>query len=187
MGVGLPGLFFGFLFTSSGLLCVGGAAWSVMVQLGIVVVQGNVNQPLNEFLLGAGGLLLIGGAHFLCGTVLLITLRSTFDRAAHVVTVRSGWLGLRRQHRYFSEFQNVEILPCTPGFFGPPRNEPWFDLTLRDHQGSHLVVGQVSRSRDVARTVGEEMAEFAYLPYVDAPQSNHGPAEPVTEGKPAPV
>jgi hypothetical protein len=31
------------------------------------------------------------------------------------------------------------------------------------------------------------MAEFAHLPYVDDPQSNHGPTRPVSEGKAAHV
>jgi len=173
MGVGLRGFFFGFHFTSSGSLLVGMFAWSILGQLGIVAPQGNTYQSLKEFLGTAAVVLLIGGGHLLGGTGILFTFRSTFDRAAQVVTVRSGWLGLRRRRRQLSDFQNVEIIPCESGLFGlrPPRSEAWYDLALRDHQGSHLIVGQVSRSRDLARTVGEEMAEFVHLPCVDDPQS----------------
>lgn len=168
-GGGLPGLCFGLLFTSSGSLLIGMFAWSILGQPGIVAPQGSPYQSLQEFLGTAAVILLIGGGHLLGGTVILLTLRSTFDRAAQVVTVRSGWLGLRRQRRQLSEFQNVEIIHCERGRFGlrPPPGESWYDLALRDHQGSLLVVGQVTRSRDLARAVGEEMAAFVHLPFLD--------------------
>ena len=41
---------------------------------------------------------------------------------------------------------------------------PWFDIALVDTNGAALVIGNASRSYDLALTVAEEISEFTRIP-----------------------
>jgi hypothetical protein len=164
-----PGIFFalfGLLFSSTGLIVLGIGGWSVLILLGALPPQDGKQLPIVEWLLQILVLLAIGGGHFIGGSILLWTLRTTLDRARDRVIVRSGWLGLRCQRRRLSEFTTVTILPGS-SIFDTRRRDSLFDIALRDESGAVLVVGQVSRSQDLARTVVAEISQFMHL--LDAP------------------
>jgi len=89
----------------------------------------------------------------------------TLDRARDLVTVRSGWLGLRRQRRRLSEFNAMTTFPAERALVrrGVIPYVPWFDVALRDGRGKCLVIGKVSRSWQLAQDVAKQIAHFTRL------------------------
>jgi len=100
---------------------------------------------------------------------LLFTLRTAFDRAAGTVTVRAGWMGLRRTQRWLSDFRDVTIVPGDVTGYSGIRSlsaRPLFDVVLRDEHDRHLVIGHVTLSPELAQIVRQEIADFVHLPFV---------------------
>jgi hypothetical protein len=159
-GPGIGGALFGFLFSSSGLLGLVAWGWGFLSLIGALPPPQGNQLPIGESLLVSLVVLAIGGGHFFIGCLLLWTLRSTLDRARDLVVVRSGWLGWRRDRRRLSEFKAVTVLPASALF----ANEPWFHIALNDEAGAPLIVGRVTRSYDLARTVVDEISYFTHLP-----------------------
>ena len=158
---------FGVLFSATGILMV-----IVILQTGLGIIglaappPGVVAQPIWQTLLGGALVLIIAASHLGFGVVLLLCLSTTFDRARGTVTVRSGWMGLRRQSLPLSTFQRVCILPSTHFFSWIGRQSgksSYFDIVLLATNKSPLVVGIVTQSRDLAHQVVNEICGFTTL------------------------
>lgn len=159
-GNGIFGLLFGLLFSTTGLLGLYVFGWLLLSILGVLptgaarIAQDSVPNQL----FALGGMLALGVAHLTAGTLLLLTLRVTFDRAHDAVVMRSGWLGLRRQKERLSHFQRVLVRPPEGRY--PTRDV--YDIVL-EGKPRRLLVAKVTRSHALAREVAAEIAEFTGL------------------------
>lgn len=161
-GLPLIGLPFGILFTAGGVLGLLGAIVGVLAGIGVISwPEAPPGQPLWETLLACLGAFAVGAGVLLGGTILLLTLRVTFDRARDLVVVRSGWLGLRCRRRRLSEFRAVTIRPHVGALAW---SAPEFDVALSDDRGACLVIGWVTLSSGLARKFAREIADFIHLP-----------------------
>lgn len=150
-GGGVIGFVFGLVFSSSG----------VLVLLALALNFRTIAElSLRDRLVAVVGMLLLGAAHLAVGTHLLSTLRATFDRARNVVTISSGWLGIRRRRENLAKFRRV-IAPQDPATASS--RVTCYDVALEDQQGRVVVVGHVTQSHALAREVAAEVAKFTEL------------------------
>ncbi len=158
-GAGFIGLAFGMMFTFTGVITLYAACLTALGAVGLLPAPAQNTNSISQSLLGTGALLLMGGGHLLCGTLLLFTLRSKFDRFRDIVIVRSGWLGLWRAQQRLSDFVSVSVLPSTH-WIQRTHYAPCFDIALERPNGSFLVVGVVSMSHELAKEVATEVRDF---------------------------
>lgn len=174
-GLPLVGLPLGVLFTTAGLLGMVVSVLGALSATGIIPwPETSPGQALWKTLLGCLGGLALGATLLLCGTALLWTLRTTFDRGRDLVVVRSGWLGLRCRRRRLSEFRAVTIRPHVGDLAW---SAPEFDVALSDDRGACLVIGWVTLSSGLARKFAREIADFIHLP-LDPNASDVGQGAP---------
>lgn len=157
-GDGVFAILFGLLFSTTGLFTFYAFGWLLLSVLGVLRTgAANIAQEsVTGQTIGVGSMLFLGVAHFTIGTLLLFTLRVTFDRARDLVTVRSGWLGLRRRKEKLSLFQRVVVQPVDG-------HGDLYDIVLEGDSRRSAVVARVTRSHDLAREVAAEIAAFTGL------------------------
>jgi hypothetical protein len=147
------GFIFGLVFSSCGVLVF----LALAINFRTIVFA---EQPLMSRLAAGTGMLFLGAVHLAVGSYVLCTLRATFDRARNIVTVRSGWLGIRRRREELSKFQRVVV--CQDQATVNSR-VACYDVALADEQGQVVVVGRVTRSDALAHEVADEIANFTGL------------------------
>lgn len=160
-GGGIIAFIFGLVFSTAGLICVYVFGWLLLSILGVVSTGASTiaNESIFNQLFGLGGMLFLSLGHFVTGTLLLFTLRATFDRARDLVIVRSGWLGLWRRTDRLSLFQRVIVATPRGGYL----TRDLYDIALEGEPRRVVVVARVSLSRNLAYEVAAEIAEFTGL------------------------
>lgn len=161
-GGGIWGLLFGLAFSCAGLLCLYMFGRLLLSALGLMRPDSAdfIQEPISSHLFAIAAMFILGAGHVACGTLLLWTLRTTFDRARDTVTVRSGWLGLHRRNERLSSFQRVLVYPVVERF---PTRDSLFDIVLEGDPRHRLVVARVTRSHALAGEVATEIAGFTGL------------------------
>ena len=160
-GGGITVFIFGLVFSTAGLFCFYMLGWLLLSILGVVSTGASTiaNESIFSQLVALGGMLALGAAHLTAGTLLLLTLIATFDRAHDAVVVRSGWLGLRRRKERISHFQRVLVRPPD----GRYSTRDLYDIVLEGETRQLVVVAQVTRSHALACEVAAEIAVFTGL------------------------
>lgn len=161
-GGGLWACAFGAVFTSSGLFMFVVFGRVLLSDLGMWPLPDvtAADEPFWKTTAVLAGLLALAVAHLACGTLLLWTLRTTFDRRRGTVRVRTGWLGLRCRREELSAFNRVIVCPNERPTGGS--NNSYFDIVL-DGESRPLVVGFVTLSHPLALEVAAEIAQFTGL------------------------
>lgn len=161
-GSGLDGFFHGLVFSFAGLSCLACMVGAILASFGLVVIPNfTPGAPFWTQILLFLFLLVFGAGLLACGTGLLRTLRTTFDRDRDRVVVRSGWMGLHCQRRRLSEFRSVTIFAPDTGWVSPLDDESCYDIALEEENGNYLVVGYVSAK--LANAVRDEISQFTGL------------------------
>lgn len=162
-GGGIVGLFFGSLFSLSGLLVIGLTLATVLdLQVPYVISVPNDANRGSVFVLLIG--LLLGGGHLTGGSLMLSTLRCTIDRRRQTVTVRSGWLGRWKKTAVLTDFDRVMVFPSARY---KSQSIQAFDIVLagkRDRCDNYLTVGFATVKSEGAEEMTLEISKFSGLP-----------------------
>jgi len=148
--VGLVGLAFGLLFSTSGTFCV------------YVMVLNFFQQPFPEFLQLAGGtaaMLLVGGGHFACGTLLLWRDRVTVDRRLRFIHTIKGWLGTSRHRVALLPPLTTIITMGSPRFMDMINGRQMFCVSLISN-GDHAIRVGFATTEHLATQIEGELREF---------------------------
>lgn len=165
-GAGVIGLAFGGLFSLTGIMAGYVAIGSAFILLSVLPgPQDEVyaNQPFWRSLLAVVAVALLSIGHLSAGSLMLSTLRCTMDGIRKTVTVRSGWLGIRKVVCNLSDFEHVTIFPSTR-WVHRISGAPAFDIALASSEGPRLVIGFATQSADLAREAAREVGQFLGLP-----------------------
>lgn len=157
-GRGIWACAFGTVFSSSGLLMLVVVGRVLLSDLGVWPLPDVTaeDEALGKMAAVLGGLWALAAGHLAGGTLLLWTLRTTFDRRSGMVRVRTGWLGLRCRREELSAYDRVIVGPS-------PSGESRFEIVLDGGSARPLVVGFVTLSHSLALEVAAEIARFTGL------------------------
>lgn len=157
---------FGVLFSLVGIWLLFSALLTVFAFIGLAPPPLNwaafIAQPFLERVLALVALVAMASGFLAFGAIILQCLCVTFDRTRGTVTVYRGWMGLHRQRRQLSAFQQVCVLPSTH-FFSRMSGRENFDIVLTGENAQSLVVGVVTLSQELAQQVVREICEFTKL------------------------
>jgi hypothetical protein len=164
-GPGLIGLVFGFVFSSTGILGIIAGVSAILICAGVLPSKDEDllrQQVWWQTLLAIAGVFLIGIGHLFIGSLLLTTLRCTFDRVKKTVTIRTGWLGLRKVVMKWSDSDRVSVRQAT-GWPYRGSTDPRFNIVLALSARGEFVVAYATRSPAIAQEVALEISQFTGL------------------------